>query len=432
MKFRSTNRKCDEVRLCDAVLQGLAPDGGLYVPVSIPTLPPHFFTRMRSMKFPETAVEVMLPFVGNEIPEPELARILLDALTIPVPLVTLSPRLHVLELFHGPTLAFKDFGARTMARLLSYFAGKRGGEFTVLVATSGDTGSAVAQGFLGVSGVRVAILYPAGRVSAAQEKQFTTLGQNITALEVAGVFDDCQRLLKQAFADAELTERIRLTTGNSINIARLLPQMFYYFSGVAKLKDRGTPVAVSVPSGNFGNLTAGVMAKHLGLPVAQFIAATNVNDVVPEYLRSGSFRPRPSQPTLSSAMDVGNPSNFARLTDLYQNDLSAMRREIWGCTATDDETLQAMKSVHERFGYLTDPHTAVGILAFERFLKQRNAPSQGIVLGTAHPGKFRDAVARATGVSIPLPEPLAAPLALPKQSIALPNTFEALKQFLLG
>ncbi len=404
MKFRSTNRKCDEVRLCDAVLQGLAPDGGLYVPVSIPTLPPHFFTRMRSMKFPETAVEVMLPFVGNEIPEPELARILLDALTIPVPLVTLSPRLHVLELFHGPTLAFKDFGARTMARLLSYFAGKRGGEFTVLVATSG----------------------------AAQEKQFTTLGKNITALEVAGAFDDCQRLLKQAFADAELTERIRLTTGNSINIARLLPQMFYYFSGVAKLKDRGTPVAVSVPSGNFGNLTAGVMAKHLGLPVAQFIAATNVNDVVPEYLRSGSFRPRPSQPTLSSAMDVGNPSNFARLTDLYQNDLSAMRREIWGCTATDDETLQAMKSVHERFGYLTDPHTAVGILAFERFLKQRNAPSQGIVLGTAHPGKFRDAVARATGVSIPLPEPLAAPLALPKQSIALPNTFEALKQFLLG
>lgn len=432
MKFRSTKRRCDEVGLRQAVLHGLAPDGGLYMPATLPALPAHFFTRMRSLALPDIALEVFLPFAGNEIAEPKLMSILTDALTIPAPLVTLSPGLHVLELFHGPTLAFKDFGARTMARLMSYFARELGEELTVLVATSGDTGSAVAQGFLGVPGMRVVILYPAGRISAAQEKQFTTLGQNIIALEVAGAFDDCQRLLKQAFMDEELSERVRLTTANSINVARLLPQMFYYFAGVAQLRDRGTPVAVSVPSGNFGNLTAGVMAKRLGLAVAQFIAATNVNDVVPEYLRSGIFQPRPSRQTLSSAMDVGNPSNFARLTDLYQNDLQAMRREISGCGATDDETLRAMKSVYERFGYLADPHTAVGILGFEAFLKQGSTPCQGIVLATAHPGKFRDVVARATGVSIPLPENLAAPLSLPKQSVPLANSFDALKEYLLS
>lgn len=432
MKFRSTNRQCPEVTFGEAMMRGLAPDEGLYVPVETPVLPPHFFTRMRSMALADLGLEVLLPFVAKEIPEPKLLQILREALTFPVPLVPLSPQLHILELFHGPTLAFKDFGARTMARLLGYFARELGGKFTVLVATSGDTGSAVAHGFLGVPGIRVVILYPAGRVSVAQEKQFTTLGQNISALEIAGSFDDCQRLVKQALSDPDLTGRIRPTSANSINIARLLPQMFYYFAGVAQLRERGTPVAVSVPSGNFGNLTAGLMAKRAGLPVAQFIAATNKNDVVPEYLRSGSFRPRPSQPTLSNAMDVGNPSNFARLADLCENDLQAMRREIWGCSATDDQTLHALKSVRERYGYLADPHTAVGVFSLETFLKQRSAPCQGIVLATAHPAKFPEVVARATGVTPELPERLAASLSRQKQAIPLPNSFDVFKQFLLA
>ena len=432
MKFRSTNRQCPEVTFCAAVMQGLAPDEGLYVPVEIPVLPPHFFTRMRSMTLADLGLEVMLPFVAREIPEPKLLQILREALTFPAPLVPLSPQLHILELFHGPTLAFKDFGARTMARLIGHFASELGGKFTVLVATSGDTGSAVAHGFLGVPGIRVVILYPAGRVSTAQEKQFTTLGQNISALEVAGAFDDCQRLVKQALSDPDLAELVRPTSANSINIARLLPQMFYYFAGVAQLRERGTPVAVSVPSGNFGNLTAGLMAKRTGLPVAQFIAATNKNDVVPEYLRSGSFRPRPSQPTLSSAMDVGNPSNFARLADLCENDLQAMRREIWACSATDEQTLHALKSVRERYGYLADPHTAVGIFGLETFLKQRSAPCQGIVLATAHPAKFPEVVARATGVTPELPERLVASLSRQKQAIPLANSFDAFKQFLLA
>ena len=432
MKFRSTNRQCAEVGLREAVMQGLAADGGLYVPAEIPALPPHFFTRMRAMTLPDLALEAISPYVGNEVPEAEMHQILRDALTFPAPVLSLSPKLHILELFHGPTLAFKDFGARTMARLMAYFARKLGSEFTVLVATSGDTGSAVAHGFLGVPGIRVVILYPAGRVSPAQEKQFTTLGQNITALEVAGVFDDCQKLVKQALGDSHLAQGLGLTSANSINIGRLLPQMFYYFAGVEQLRERATPIAVSVPSGNFGNLTAGLLARRMGLPIAQFIATTNRNDVVPEYLRSGSFRPRPSQPTLTNAMDVGNPSNFARIADLYQNDLQAMRREIWGCTVNDDETLQSIKSVHERFGYLADPHTAVAILGFETYLKQRSAPCQGIVLATAHPAKFGEVVARATGVMPELPGRLGALLTRQKQTIPIANSYDALKQFLMS
>jgi threonine synthase len=438
MKYRSTSRQCPEVTFREAVLRGLAEDGGLYVPAEIPRLERNFFERLPQLSFPELCVEVARPYLDGEIGDDALRELVAEAMNFPVPLVSLSPplagasKLHVLEMFHGPTLAFKDFGARFMARVMGHFVRGSGRELTVLVATSGDTGSAVAQGFFGVPGIRVVVLYPSGRVSEAQERQFTTLGGNITALEVAGAFDDCQRLVKQALADVELNEKLFLTSANSINIARLIPQTFYYFAAFAQLGQAEVPVVVSVPSGNFGNLTAGLYAKRTGLAASQFIAATNINDVVPEFLRSGTFRPRPSQQTLSSAMDVGNPSNFARLADLYENDIGAMRRDLWGCGFTDEETLRAMKSVQERFGYLADPHTAVGILGFETFLKQHSGPCQGIALATAHPAKFAEAVARATGVKPKLPERLAECLARPKKSQPLANSFEELKSFLLA
>jgi threonine synthase len=340
--------------------------------------------------------------------------------------------LHVLELFHGPTLAFKDFGARFMARLMGYFVRQESKHLTVLVATSGDTGSAVAHGFLGVPGIRVMILYPSGRISAAQEKQFTTLGQNITALEVAGTFDDCQRLVKQAFADTGLRARMPLTSANSINIARLLPQMFYHVAAYRTLPGTSTPLVVSVPSGNLGNLTAGIFAKRIGLPVAKFVASTNVNDVVPEYLRTGEFRARPAQQTISNAMDVGNPNNFPRLLALCRNRLEYVLREVWGCGFTDEETLRTMREIHERYHYLADPHSAVGILGWEAYRREHPEPSQGLVLATAHPAKFADIVARATGVQPQLPPRLAALLKLPKLSILLSADFRDFKEFLLA
>lgn len=431
MRYRSTSRQCPEVSFREAVLRGLAEDGGLYVPAEIAMPERSFFERLPQCSFPELCVEVARPYLRGEMADDALQQLVAEAMNFPVPLVSLSPQLHILELFHGPTLAFKDFGARFMARVMGHFVRESSRDLIVLVATSGDTGSAVAHGFLGVPGIRVMILYPSGRVSEAQERQFTTLGESIDAFEVAGAFDDCQRLAKQAFADAELREKLFVTSANSINIARLIPQTFYYYAALAQLGQADPPVVVSVPSGNFGNLTAGLMAKRAGLPVSQFIAATNINDVVPEFLRSGTFHPRPSQQTLSNAMDVGNPSNFARLADLYENDITAIRHDLWGCGFTDDETLRAMKSVHERFGYLADPHTAVGILGFETFLKQHSASCQGIVLATAHPAKFADVVARATGVTPPLPERLAACLARPKQSRPLANSFEELKSLLL-
>src|ERR1700674_1583641 len=316
MKFRSTLRRGPEVSLRDAVLHGSAPDGGLYMPVEMPRLPADFSERLRSLSFPELANEVGVLFLGDDIPPDALTEIVTCALDFPVPLISLTERLHILELFHGPTLAFKDFGARFMARLMAYFVRESGQQLTVIVATSGDTGSAVAHAFLGVPGIRVVILYPAGRVSIAQEKQFTTLGQNITALEVAGSFDDCQRLAKQALVDPEIGHQCTITSANSINIARLIPQMFYYFAGFAQIPGKGARVAFSVPSGNLGNLTAGLFAKRVGLPVVQFVAATNTNDVVPEFLRSGKLIPRASRRTVSNAMDGGNPSNFARIIDL--------------------------------------------------------------------------------------------------------------------
>ncbi len=432
MKYRSTLHRSPEVSLREAVLRGSAPDGGLYLPVAIPHLEKDFLERLSSLSFPEIAQEVASLFAGDEIPAPVLEKIVADAFNFPVTLVALGDRLHVLELFHGPTLAFKDFGARFMARLMEYFVRESGKQLTVIVATSGDTGSAVAQAFLGVAGIHVVILYPAGRVSDAQEKQLTTLGQNITALEVAGSFDDCQRLAKQALVDSAIGEKLMVTSANSINIARLIPQSFYYFAAVAQLGPQEFLPVFSVPSGNFGNLTGGLLAKRIGLDVSQFIAATNANDVVPEFLRSGKMLPRASRHTISNAMDVGNPSNFARIVDLYANDLQAIRRDIWGCSFSDEETLRAMHDMEERHGYVLDPHTAVAVLGWQSFAKQNHPNAHGIVLATAHPAKFAETVARAIGARPEMPERLAAFLDRPKKSVPFPNRFSELQEFLLS
>jgi threonine synthase len=430
LRYRSTNREAPLTSLRGAVLRGLAPDGGLYMPVEIARRSPEELEEFRRLPFTEVCFRVVTPFAGPEVPEEVLWQVVSEAINFPVRLVSLSPGLHVLELFHGPTLAFKDFGARFMARLMGYFVRGETRPLTVLVATSGDTGSAVAHGFLGVPGIRVVILYPSKRISEAQEKQFTTLGENITALEVAGTFDDCQRLVKEAFSDAELNKRAFLTSANSINIGRLLPQMFYHVAAYRQLPVASVPLIVSVPSGNFGNLTAGIFAKRIGLPVTRFIASTNTNDVVPLYLRTGKFHPRATTPTYSNAMDVGNPNNFPRLLDLCRNRVENVQREIWGHGATDEETLAAMKAVHERFNYIADPHTAVGVTGWEAYRREHPEPAQGLVLSTAHPAKFADVVTRAIGAAPPLPDRLAAYLQRPKLSLPLSTGYADFRQFL--
>jgi threonine synthase len=412
------------------VLRGLAPDGGLYLPVEIARHSPEELEEFRGLPFTEVCFRVVRPFATPDVSEEVLWQIVSEAINFPVKLVSLSPGLHILELFHGPTLAFKDFGARFMARLMGYFVRGETRPLTVLVATSGDTGSAVAHGFLQVPGIRVVILYPSKRISEAQEKQFTTLGENITALEVAGTFDDCQRLVKQAFSDAELNKHVWLTSANSINIGRLLPQMFYHVAAYRQLPVASVPLIVSVPSGNFGNLTAGIFAKRIGLPVAKYVASTNANDVVPEYLRSGEFHPRAAQATYSNAMDVGNPNNFPRLLDLCRNRLEYVQKEIWGHGATDEETLAAMKMLHEKFGYIADPHTTVGVLGWEAYKSQHPDPAQGLVLATAHPAKFADVVMKAIGTAPPLPDRLAAYLKRDKLSLPISNSYDEFKQFL--
>lgn len=388
--------------------------------------------KFRALPFTEVCFRVVHPFAVPDVPEEILWQIVSEAINFPVQLVSLSPGLHVLELFHGPTLAFKDFGARFMARLMGYFVRGESRWLTVLVATSGDTGSAVAHGFLGVPGIRVVILYPSKRISQAQEKQFTTLGENITALEVAGTFDDCQRLVKTALTDEDLNGWAWLTSANSINIGRLLPQMFYHVAAYRQLPVASVPVVVAVPSGNLGNLTAGIFAKRAGLPVAKFIAATNANDVVPEYLRSGTFHPRPATATYSNAMDVGNPNNFPRLLDLCRGRLEYVQREMWSHSATDEQTLGEMKSVWEKYRYIADPHTAVGMLAWEAYQKHHADQAQGLVLATAHPAKFADVVHRVIGEAPPLPERLARCLQKQKLSISMSNEYADLKDFLLA
>ena len=431
MRYRSTGGKAPLTSLRGAVLRGLAPDGGLYMPAEIARRSPEELEQFRALPFTEVCFRVVKPFATPDVPEDVLWQVVSEAMNFPVQLVSLSPGLHILELFHGPTLAFKDFGARFLARLMGYFVRGEDRQLTVLVATSGDTGSAVAHGFWGVPGIRVVILYPSKRISQAQEKQFTTLGENIQALEVSGSFDDCQRLVKQAFADEALNKKAFLTSANSINIGRLLPQMFYHVAAYRQLPVASTPLVVAVPSGNFGNLTAGLFAKRIGLPVAKFVAATNANDAVPQYLASGNYEPRPAIATYSNAMDVGNPNNFPRLLDLCRKRLEYVRREIWGHGASDQETLAEMKAVWDKYRYIADPHTAVGILGWEAYKKEHAEPAQGLVLATAHAAKFAEIVEKAIGIAPPLPDRLANYLKRPKLSVPMTSRYEDFKEFLL-
>lgn len=434
MKLYSTQDKSHIVELKEAVLRGLPPDNGLYMPMQIPALPEDFINKLTDFSFQEIAFAICKNLFREYIPDNDLKDIIEKAVNFPAPLVQLDEHIHVLELFHGPSLAFKDFGARFMAQLMSYFNKGEEQELVILVATSGDTGGAVAAGFYQTPGIKVVILYPSGKVSNLQEKQLTTLGHNITALEVEGTFDDCQALVKQAFLDSELTKNIRLTSANSINISRLIPQSFYYFEAY-KQAPKDKPINFCIPSGNFGNLTAGLLASAMGLPVNHFIAATNVNDVVPEYLESGIFQPRPSLRTISNAMDVGNPSNFARMLDFFKetNQRSTwnnMRQRISGYAFTDQETEAAIKEVFQKYQYIIDPHGAVGYLAIREHLKQ-HPNTNNILLETAHPTKFIDDVERVIGRRIELPEQLEKIKNKQKESVKMLSDFADFKSWLL-
>ncbi len=431
MLLYSTNGRSAPVSFRDAALRGLADDGGLFMPTEIPTLSREFWQNCGSLGFAEIAEEIAATLLSDEIPRAECDRIVRDAFTFAVPLVELAADLYVLELFHGPTLAFKDFGARFMARTLAYLRRDAARELTVLVATSGDTGSAVAHGFHNVPATRVVVLYPSGQVSHVQEQQLTTLGGNVAALEVQGSFDDCQRMVKAAFQDAELRARLDLTSANSINIARLLPQTFYYAAAFAQLGAGRAEPLFAVPSGNFGNLTAGLLARRMGMPARGFLATTNVNDIVPSYLVSGIFAPRASRRTLSSAMDVGDPSNFARMLALFANDRARMAAEIRGYRATDAETLVGMRELYDAYGYVADPHTAVGYLGSQSDRAEYGVAGPRIVLATAHPAKFAEVCRAALGIEVELPEALREALTLPKQATPLAPTDAALRDFLL-
>ena len=431
MKFISTNKISPEVSLKEAVMQGMPEDKGLFMPKSIPILPESFYREIRPESWKMICENVAGVFLGDDIPRDVLKNVVSEALNFEATLVKISEAVYCLELFHGPTQAFKDFGARFMARLMEYFRKDDDKDLHILVATSGDTGSAVGHGFLGVKGVKVLILYPKGKVSLIQEKQLTTLGGNITALEVEGTFDDCQRLVKEAFADTDLRNQVAMTSANSINFARLLPQVFYYIHAFTQLEDRGIPMVFSVPSGNFGNLVAGLLAERIGLPVEHFVAATNINDVVPEYLETGVFRPRPSVQTISNSMDVGNPSNFGRIQALFNSDKEWMQKEIYGTHFPDEETRKAIVEVYQNHGYIMDTHGAVGYLGLKEYTKTLSHPVNGIFLGTAHPAKFLDEVQPLVEETIQLPESLREAMDKPKESVELAADYESFKNFIL-
>lgn len=428
----STNHQSAQVGLEEAVFRGLPPDNGLYMPTSIPALPGGFFDQIQDLSLGEIAYEVSTCLLGEDIPAADLADIVTKAINFEAPTKEVLPQHHVLELFHGPSMAFKDFGARFMAALMSYFLVKSAREIRILVATSGDTGGAVAQGFFETPGISVTILYPSGKVSDIQEKQLTTLGQNVTALEVNGTFDDCQRLVKQAFLDVELTSKYHLASANSINIARLIPQSFYYFNAYAQLKALGKPVVFSVPSGNFGNLSAGIMAYRMGLPVERFIAATNINNIVPQYLTTGNYSPKASAETISNAMDVGNPSNFVRMRLLAGDEWDKVRALVAGYYYDDTQTRSAMSDVFEKSGYVMCPHTAVAYLGLRDYLAATGSDANGVFLSTAHPAKFLDVVEGTIGRSVALPERLAELLNKTKNAIPMSTRFEDFKAYLLG
>ncbi|WP_372948232.1 threonine synthase [Mariniphaga sp.] len=434
MKYYSTNKNTPSVTLKEAVIKGLASDKGLFMPERIEKFEPDFFENIQDLSLQEIAFEVANKFFGEDVEDAALKEIVYDTLQFDCPVVKVTENIWSQELFHGPTLAFKDVGARFMARLLNYFLAGNDNQVHVLVATSGDTGSAVANGFLGVEGIHVHVLYPKGKVSKIQESQFTTLGQNITALEVDGNFDDCQLLVKTAFLNEELNKKLLLTSANSINVARFLPQAFYYFNAFARLKEQGVlqdkELVISVPSGNFGNLTAGLFAREMGLPVTQFLAANNENDVVYEYLKTGNYNPRPSVETIANAMDVGTPSNFDRILDLYNHSYKKISSVIKGFRYSDEQIRKTIKKVFEETGYLCDPHGACGYMALEEFLKITQV---GVFLETAHPAKFTETVETVVGKgNILLPQKLAEFMSGKKKAISMSSDFYSFKNYLMS
>ncbi len=415
----------------DAVRRGLAPDGGLYMPDTIPVLSNDFWENLHRQNFHEISLQMVKPYLEDQFNDPAIEKIISDSLNFPLELKPVQDGVDILELFHGPTLAFKDFGARFMARLFSEKAQQEQKEVTILVATSGDTGSAVAHGFYKVPGVRVCLLYPKGKVSLLQEQQMATLGENIQVLEVEGTFDDCQALVKQAFLDHQLNEKMELSSANSINIARLLPQSLYYAYTIGELQKRGVHQPVfSVPSGNFGNLTGGLLAMKMGMPVQGFLAATNVNDVVPQYLSGSGFKPKRSVQTISNAMDVGNPSNFARIQFLFEESDSEIRKHLTGYSFNDSETRTGIRELYEETGYLACPHTAIGYLAAKNQIASDRKASHCVVLSTAHPVKFRDVIEPLIAEEIEVPERLLKWLKREKKSVAIGSQFEEFKSYL--
>lgn len=433
MIFFSTSKSSAPVTIKRATLEGLAPDGGLYVPSEVPRLSDGELGLLESGTFNNVAFAIAKKFVGAEVPLDTLSKLIDECFDFETPLREVAEGTFVEELFHGPTLAFKDYGARFLARLTGFFAAEDQKMITVLVATSGDTGSAVAYGFQGIPNTRVVLLYPSGKVSRLQEQQLTTAGDNVFALEVKGDFDDCQRMVKQAFVDPDLRRTLTLTSANSINISRLIPQSFYYAWASLQLVKRfpGRLPVFSVPSGNYGNLTAGVLAKMMGFPIGHFVAASNANDSVTRYLEEGRFEPRPTVRTLTTAMDVGNPSNFSRLLHFFENDFRKMGEEITGISVTDLETVETIQSVYGSCGYIMDPHTAVGFRALEQYRKNNpGAGFPGVVLSTAHPVKFDDAIMKAIDREVPIPEEMKEIMEKPKRSTVTGNHYTELSRFL--
>lgn len=428
MQYYSLNQNAPTVSFSEAAIKGLAPDRGLYFPTTIAPLSPSFFENIESKDAIDIAFEVMKPFVGDEISDTDLRDILIDVLSFDFPVVAIEDSIGTLELFHGPTMAFKDVGARFMARCLGHFNKNKNEDVTVLVATSGDTGGAVAQGFLGVEGVKVVILYPSGKVSDIQEKQLTTLGQNITALEVDGVFDDCQDMVKKAFLDTTITDKMQLTSANSINVARWLPQMLYFIFAYQQAKKKKKEIVFSVPSGNFGNICAGIVAYQLGLPVKHFIAATNINDTVVRYMNTSKYEPVASKATISNAMDVSNPSNFIRIQQLFDHNFEALKKDFSAFSYTDEKTRAIMKQVYETSGYVLDPHGAVGYLGLKEYGLSED--EYGIFLETAHPIKFLPVVKETLGIELPIPNQIKRVIDKEKKSIAIEG-YDDLKKFLL-
>ncbi|WP_273567516.1 threonine synthase [Maribacter halichondriae] len=429
MNFYSLNNQAPNVSFKDAVITGIAPDRGLYFPESIEPLPSSFFERIEELSNHEIAFNSIHQFVSDDIPNEKLKEILANVLDFDFPVVEIEENVATLELFHGPTMAFKDVGARFMANCMGYFSEGENSEVTVLVATSGDTGGAVANGFLGVKGVNVVILYPSGKVSDIQERQLTTLGQNITALEVDGTFDDCQKMVKTAFLDEALLKKMKLTSANSINIARWLPQLFYFLFAYKQAKSKNKEIVFSVPSGNFGNVCAGMVAQKLGMPVKHFIASTNLNDTVPEFMKTGEYVPKPSSATISNAMDVGDPSNFVRIRHLYGDNFEELSKNLSSYMFTDSETREAMLHIYTNSGYITDPHGAVGYLGLKKY-QELHPDNYGIFLETAHPVKFLDVVEETIGISVEIPSQIQKVMGKDKKSIHI-TKYDELKNFLL-